>query len=109
MPVSAPGQWEAEHPRRYTLDLTLKTGDEVRDRLAQRIGFRQTGISGRNLLINGRPVKIRGTCHHDSHPLMGRAVTAELTRQDLELMKAANLNALHFTLPSASGAVGHRR
>jgi beta-galactosidase len=94
LPVTMPKPWEAEHPRRYTLELTLKTSDQVKDQLAQRIGFRQTEIRGRQLRINGQPVKIRGTCHHDSHPLMGRAVTAELTRQDLELMKEANLNSL---------------
>jgi hypothetical protein len=94
VPVAAPRPWEAEHPRRYTLTLTLKSGVVVLEELAQRIGFRQTDIRDRQLLINGRPVKIRGTCHHDSQPVMGRAVTAELTRQDLKLMKEANLNAL---------------
>ena len=64
------------------------------DRVVQKIGFRQTDIQQGQLLINGQPVKIRGTCHHDSHPLLGRAVTAHLTRQDLELMKEANLNSL---------------
>jgi beta-galactosidase len=94
LPVPSPRQWEAEHPRRYTLAVTLKAGDRVVEQLVQRIGFRQTDIRDRQLLINGRPVKIRGTCHHDSHPLLGRAVTAELERQDLELMKEANLNSL---------------
>lgn len=64
------------------------------EELSQRIGFRQTDIRDGQLLINGQPVKIRGTCHHDSHPLLGRAVTPELERRDLELMKEANLNSL---------------
>ena len=58
------------------------------------VGFRQTEIRGTEILINGKPVKFRGTCHHDSHPLLGRAVTAELERQDLKLMREANLNAV---------------
>jgi beta-galactosidase len=94
LPVAAPAKWDAEHPNRYTLVLTLKAGDRVLEEVTQRIGFRQTDIRDRQVLINGRPVKFRGTCHHDSHPLLGRAVTAELTRQDLELMKEANLNSL---------------
>lgn len=94
LPVASPRQWEAEHPNLYTLQIVLNMGKRTIDRLAQRVGFRQTDIVGNQLLINGRPVKIRGSCHHDSHPLMGRAVTAELTRQDLELMKEANLNSL---------------
>jgi beta-galactosidase len=92
--VTGPRPWEAEHPNRYTLTLTLKAGDRVLEELAERIGFRQTEVRGAQLFVNGRPVKIRGTCHHDSHPLLGRAVTAELTRQDLELIKEANLNSV---------------
>ncbi len=39
-------------------------------------------------------MKIRGTCRHDAHPLMGRAVTAEHVRRDLRMIKEANLNSL---------------
>ena len=58
------------------------------------MGFRQVDVRGTELLINGVPVKLRGTCHHDSDPVRGRAVTPELTRLDLQLMQEANLNAL---------------
>jgi beta-galactosidase len=92
--VPKPRHWEAEHPWCYELETVLKGEGRVLDRVVEKIGFRQTEVSGGQLLINGQPVKIRGTCHHDSHPLMGRAVTRELERQDLELMKEANLNAL---------------
>lgn len=92
--VPAPRHWEAEHPNLYVLETILKTKGKVLDRVAQRIGFRQTEVQGNQLLINGRPVKIRGTCHHDSDPRLGRAVTEALTRRDLELIKEANLNGL---------------
>ena len=92
--VGHPRHWEAEHPRCYTLETILKAKGRVLDRVTQRIGFRQTEVSHGQLLINGHPVKIRGTCHHDSDPLLGRAVTANLERRDLELMKEANLNSL---------------
>lgn len=94
IPVAAPTHWEAEHPRLYTFEATLRSQGRALERVVQKIGFRQTDIRNRQLLINGQPVKLRGTCHHDSHPLLGRAVTAELIRQDLDLMKEANLNAL---------------
>jgi len=94
VPVAAPQTWQAEHPRLYHLTLELREDGRVVQRLVQRIGFRQTQVRGSEILINGTPVKLRGTCHHDVHPLMGRAVTPEVTRQDLTLMKEANLNAL---------------
>jgi beta-galactosidase len=94
VPVSNPEKWDAEHPRLYTLAFDLQADGRSVEPSARRIGFRQTDIRDGRLLINGQAVKIRGTCHHDSHPLMGRAVTAALTRLDLTLMKEANLNAL---------------
>lgn len=94
LPVNAPRHWEAEHPYCYVLQATLKTKRRVLDQITQKTGFRQTEIRDAQLLINGQPVKIRGACHHDSHPLLGRAVTKALARQDLELMKEANLNSL---------------
>ncbi len=92
--VPAPRHWEAEHPNLYVLETILKAQGRVLDKVVERVGFRQTDVRGGQLLINGRPVKIRGTCHHDSDPLLGRAVTEALTRRDLELMKEANLNSL---------------
>jgi beta-galactosidase len=92
--VPSPFGWEAEHPNLYRLAIELRAAGRVLQTLEQRIGFRQTEVKGSLILINGKPVKLRGTCHHDTHPLMGRAVTPEVTRQDLLLMKEANLNAV---------------
>jgi hypothetical protein len=92
--VNAPLLWTAEHPNVYRLEGVLsRSGVEVQ-RVSQNAGFRETRIEGTKVLVNGVPLKFKGTCHHDSHPLLGRAVTPELERQDLELIKEANLDAL---------------
>ena len=36
------------------------------------------------------PLNSKGTAHHDSDPLLGRAVTPAIERRDIELMKEAN-------------------
>ena len=92
--ASAPREWNAEHPILYRLMIELEAAGRAVQTLDTRVGFRQTRVSGSEILINGRPVKFRGTCHHDTHPLLGRAVTPELARLDLRLMKEANLNAV---------------
>ncbi|HLQ36254.1 MAG TPA: glycoside hydrolase family 2 TIM barrel-domain containing protein [Planctomycetota bacterium] len=94
LPVPAPRPWNAEQPNLYGLVLELRSDDRVVQTVRQRWGFRQTEVRGAQLLVNGKPVKVRGTCHHDSDPLLGRAVSAELERLDLQLIKAANLNAI---------------
>ncbi len=94
LPVTAPMKWNAEQPNLYVLSAKTATDQEAVEEYGLRVGFRQTEIRGTEILINGRPVKFRGTCRHDSHPLLGRAVTAEIARRDLLLMKEANLNAV---------------
>ncbi|HUY14937.1 MAG TPA: glycoside hydrolase family 2 TIM barrel-domain containing protein [Terriglobia bacterium] len=94
IPISRPQHWEAEHPKLYRLTASLYVNGTKVEQVSRRIGFRQVDIRGTQVLINGTAVKFRGACHHDSHPVMGRAVTPEVTRQDLELIKEANLDAL---------------
>lgn len=94
IPVAKPQHWDAEHPRLYQLVMTLYLGSKKMEQVSRRIGFRQVTVRGTEILINGAPVKFRGTCHHDSDPVLGRAVTPELTRRDLEQIKEANLDAL---------------
>lgn len=102
MEVLNPHQWNAEQPYLYTLKFELvdarptKTDppDNIIQTLRQPIGLRQTTIQGSQILINNTPVKFKGTCHHDQHPTMGRAVTPELERMDLDMIKGANLNSV---------------
>jgi len=94
LPVIAPMPWNAEQPNLYMLVLDVVSDGKLIQTLKTRIGFRQTEIKGTEIFINGKPVKVRGTCHHDSHPLMGRAVTPELELLDCQLIKETNLNSL---------------
>jgi len=80
IPVESPQHWEAEHPHLYRLVFHLTENGKETEQVARRVGFRQVEARGTQLLINGVPVKLRETCHQDSDPVRGRAVTPELTR-----------------------------
>lgn len=92
--VKSPAKWEAEHPNLYVLTVDLMQGGRAIQSLKQRIGFRDVRVKGTQILVNGVSVKIRGAAHHDQHPLMGRAVTPEFARKDLEQLKECNLNGI---------------
>jgi beta-galactosidase len=94
MHITRPALWTAETPSLYRLQLTLSVGGVVQQRIAERIGLRQVSIADGVLLLNGRPIKMRGVNHHDLDPVTGRAVTEAQMRQDLVLMKQANVNYL---------------
>jgi len=94
-PVSAPRKWTAEEPNLYTLLVTLTDGEGVVlevERFA--VGFRQIEVSGQQVLINGRPIKIRGVNRHETHPDLGHAVSLESMIKDITLMKQHNINAV---------------
>ncbi|MEY3361343.1 MAG: hypothetical protein RL531_1062 [Actinomycetota bacterium] len=88
-------RWSHETPDRYRLLVTLldPTG-AVHEVTAQYVGFRRVEVRDRELLINGRPVLIRGVNRHDFDPDTGRVVTVDQMRADLVLMKRFGFNAV---------------
>ncbi|MGI5439109.1 glycoside hydrolase family 2 TIM barrel-domain containing protein [Streptomyces shenzhenensis] len=87
--------WNAETPELYGLTVRLHRADgTVADTSRHRVGFRDVTIVGRDLLVNGERVYIRGVNRHDFHPLTGRTVSAEDMRADLVLLKRFGFNAI---------------
>ena len=90
--VINPLKWDAEHPNRYTLNVTLMQKGKQISQFNCKVGFREVKIVGDRMLVNGRPVKLRGANRHDIHPLLGRSSTAEMDSLDVLLFKEANMN-----------------
>jgi len=87
--------WSAEHPHLYTLylELTDSTGTTV-EKIRHRIGFRTSEIRSGQLLINGRPVRLRGVNRHEHDLHTGKILSRESMIRDIVLMKQANINAV---------------
>jgi beta-galactosidase len=94
IPVENAVFWNAEQPALYELVLTLSVNGEPSHTIRRKVGLRQVTVEGRVLKINGKPVKLRGVCRHEIHPEVGRALGEEHWRQDIEMIKAANMNAV---------------
>ena len=93
--VSNPRLWSVEDPHLYALLLELKDADgKTVERVTQQVGFRTIRIEQGQLLINGKPIKIKGVNRHEHDPYRARVMTEELMKEDLRLMKAANINAV---------------
>ncbi|MFG2966621.1 glycoside hydrolase family 2 TIM barrel-domain containing protein [Streptomyces sp. NPDC048288] len=87
--------WNAEQPELYGLTVRLHRADgTVADTSYHRVGFRDVEIVGRDLLVNGERVFIRGVNRHDFHPLTGRTVSYDDMRADLVVLKRFGFNAI---------------
>ena len=92
IPVAGPKTWDAEHPNLYTLEATVFAEGTEQEALAKKVGFRQVERRGNRLYVNGKEVKLRGACRHDIDPLRGRLTNPEQDRQDVVLLRGANVN-----------------
>ncbi|SMB85790.1 beta-galactosidase [Pasteurella testudinis DSM 23072] len=87
--------WSAEIPHLYRGVVSLlDQHGELLDCEAYDIGFRKVEIKRGQLLLNGKPLLIRGVNRHEHHPERGHAVTREDMLQDIILMKQHNFNAV---------------
>lgn len=87
--VSNPQKWSAESPYLYTLVATTK--DES---IPVNVGFRKIELRDSQLLVNGKPVLIKGVNRHELDPDGGYVVSPERMLQDIRLMKELNINAV---------------
>ncbi len=79
--------WSDETPHLHTLELATS-----HDRIVERFGLRTVRAENGQILLNGRPVILRGYCRHESHPLFGPALPPQQIREDVALLKELNCN-----------------
>jgi hypothetical protein len=96
--VDAPATWTAETPRLYRAEFTLRGGKNEEHTITQRFGFRTFEVrAGEGLFLNGRKVVFKGVNRHSFWPDTGRTLSLERHREDIRLMKEANMNAVRMS------------
>jgi beta-glucuronidase len=81
--------WSPEQPKLY--DVKLSCGA---DSISEPVGFRTVRTQGKKILVNGKPVFLRGICIHEDFPINGggRVNTPEKAEQLLKWAKELNCN-----------------
>ena len=87
-------QWTAETPWLYSLDVASSDKKGVTEKASLDMGFRDVCIRDGQLLVNGKPVLIKGVNRHEMHPYKGYVVTEEDMVRDIRIMKQLNVNAV---------------
>ena len=80
--------WDIQEPVLYTLQVNLRSGNEIIDSTVQRFGFRDAQFRpDGGFYLNGRLLKLFGLDRHQTYPYIGVAAPARLQRQDANILK----------------------
>jgi beta-galactosidase len=93
--VSAPILWSDERPYLYKVISQLEQGGRIVDRYETPLGFRTFRFDPeKGFFLNGKNIKLRGTCNHHDLGSLGAAVNTRALERQLEMLKAMGVNSL---------------
>jgi beta-glucuronidase len=80
--------WSPENPKLYRVEIASET-----DHVSDHIGFRSIEVQGRDILLNGKPIFLRGISIHEESPTRpGRAWSEDDARTLLSWAKELGCN-----------------
>ena len=94
--ISKPQLWSTIHPNLYSCELTLLSSSgniKVKDNF----GFRKTYFEKQGpFYLNNERLLLRGTHRHEDHAGLGAAMTEDLIRKEMLLMKDMGVNFIRL-------------
>jgi beta-galactosidase len=98
--INAPQLWSPDSPYLYRVKTELldeKTG-AVLDAVDNPLGFRWYSVDTKNgFVLNGKPLKLIGACRHQDYEGLGNALSNDLSRYDIELIKNMGANYIRIS------------
>lgn len=89
--------WSAEIPNMHTLVLLLTDKDDesvIHQVESCRVGFRTVEIEDGCAMVNDKRIMVCGVNRHEHDPDQGKVISLERTKQDIEILKQNNFNAI---------------
>jgi beta-galactosidase len=94
--VQQPQLWSPQNPALYTINVTITTKSGTHQ-LVQKIGFRSFEFKEKGpFFLNGSRLLLRGTHRHEDHAGLASAMTDELIRKELMMMKEMGVNFIRL-------------
>jgi beta-glucuronidase len=88
---AGPKLWSPSDPKLYDIELSFHgSGDEAHDAICDRVGFREIRVAGGDILLNGKPLFLKGVSVHEDHLKLGKATDEATIRATI-----AHLKELH--------------
>lgn len=95
MQIHNPLHWDCDNPYLYRYCVRLMQGDSELDREEGRIGVRMLLMDGtRGLILNGKPIKLHGTCIHHDNGILGACAFDKAEYRKCRQLKGAGFNCI---------------
>ena len=88
---AAPALWSPESPRLYDVEASCLT-----DCVSDRVGFREIRVDGQEILLNGKPIFLRGISCHEESVANGRALTDDERLENIRIAKDLGCNFMRI-------------
>lgn len=85
--------WQVHNAYLYNLVVKITDGGEIIDEYEQEIGIRTIEVKDTSILLNGKPVYLRGFGKHEDSDIVGRGFNIGVMKRDFELMKWIGANS----------------
>lgn len=85
--------WCPESPVLYEMEVTVTAENGAKDVYTERFGFRTVEVKDCALLLNGKPVYLKGFGKHEDSPVVGRGFSLAYSVKDLSLMQWMGSNS----------------
>ena len=85
--------WQVRQAYLYRLIIRIYDGETILDEYVQEIGIRTIKVEGTSILLNGKPIYLRGFGKHEDSDIVGRGFNIGVMKRDFELMKWIGANS----------------
>jgi beta-galactosidase/beta-glucuronidase len=95
--------WSPDTPVLYKAHARLSSKGKKIDDLTDRFGIRQVSVKGTSILLNGKPIIIKGSHRYDGYDRIGPNPPEKILREELALMKSVGINTIRVHYPASTG------
>lgn len=98
--IKTPQLWSPEQPSLYLVKTTLidKQSKKVLDEISNNTGFRWFSFDqDKGFFLNGKSYKLHGICRHQDQKPIGVALSDEMHRRDMEMIKDMGANFIRIS------------
>ncbi|MHA2290452.1 MAG: glycoside hydrolase family 2 TIM barrel-domain containing protein [Promethearchaeota archaeon] len=85
--------WSIDSPNLYNLNVELIHDNAIIDSYSLKIGIRTIEVKNDKLLLNGKPIYLKGFGRHEDFPITGRGYVPAIVIKDYSLMEWIGANS----------------